>query len=598
MGKKSKAKKLAKLKEHEKKVAHEKKHEHKEHKETHKEGHKLPKIKISKKKFFGGVFVLIMVLILVSVGYLLFAKAFRSTPVAKYLPKYSTIAFLELNTNEEHNQYLKTFDLLKNQPKLSKAEAITYLENTLGVSYETDIKSWLGREAGVAYLNSKNQDNKIYKVYFAEVLSEKNAKFFIKEGSEKDYDGKKIYQWANAKKSDFNSPYIVFVDDYLFASEDEDAIKELLDLQKEGGETLNSSGKYNNIDNNLPISKAAFLYLDFSQMNNEFFKEIPFLSEKGISMVTIESLLKLFDAEGLALVALDNNFEVDSFTSLNADEFGHTEYLNFSGNYTAQLADYVVDNTLAFWGGINLESQTKRIAEVISGADKGVMSLFNNLVENFSKKYFGPNIDPVKDIWPLFEKEYALAIEKIGDKEIYKLIVELDDPKKEALKLQDLANNFAQYGGIYTPKVVEHTLPDGTKAKEIIAIPGEIQKEEIKYKDTTIYRLKMNEDMGEICYAFINSIAVIANDLEGVKSTIDIISGEKKSLRQSTAFIYNIRPVLRNSDEITYMNLSELLPIFFDGEEVPEVLTPIEFFSSGGNYSKDGVKMINYFHIK
>lgn len=597
MGKKSKAKKIAKQKEHEKKLAHEKKHEHKEHKEAHKEGHKLPKIQINKRKLFGGILVLIMALILVSVGYLLFAKAFRPTPVGKYLSRYNTIAVLEINTNEEHNQYMKVFDLLNNQPKLSETAAIAYVENSLGVRYDTDIKSWLGREAGVAYINSKTEDDKIYKIYFAEVLSDKNARLFIKEGSEKDYNGKKIYQWANTKKSEFNSPYTVFMDDYIFASLDENAIKEFIDFQVEGGENLMSASKYKNIDNNLPISRAAFLYLDFGQMNNEFFKEVPMLSEKGFSMATIESLLKLFEAEGLALVALDNNLEVDSFTSLNLDEFGDAEYLDFSDDYTAQLADYVADNSLAFWGGVNLESQAKRMVEVVSGADEGVMSLFNNLVENFGKKYFGPNTDP-DDVWNLFEKEYALAIEKNGDKEIYKIIIELNKPKEDALKLQDLANNFAQYGGIYTPKVVETTLPDGTKAREIIAVAGEIQKSEVKYKDTTIYQLKMNEDMGEICYAFINNIAVIANDLEGVKSTIDIISGEKKSLRQSTAFTFNIRPVLRNSDEVTYMNLNELMPIFFKGKEIPEMLAPIEFFSSGRNYDENGVKTTNYLHIK
>ena len=184
------------------------------------------------------------------------------------------------------------------------------------------------------------------------------------------------------------------------------------------------------------------------------------------------------------------------------------------------------------------------------------------------------------------------------NKEIYKIVVELKDPKKDALKLQDLANDFAQYGGIFTPKVVEHTLPDGTVGKEIVAVAGEIKKEEVKYKDTTIYQLKMNEEMGEICYAFINNIAVIANDLDGVKSTIDIISGEQKSLRQSSAFVYNISPVLKNSDEVTYMNLGELMPIFFKGEELPKMLKPIEFFSSGRTYSKEGIKTVNYLHIK
>ena len=43
---------------------------------------------------------------------------------------------------------------------------------------------------------------------------------------------------------------------------------------------------------------------------------------------------------------------------------------------------------------------------------------------------------------------------------------------------------------------------------------------------------------------------------------------------------------------------SKFLAVFYDFKQEDEILKSIEFFSSGRNYSEEGIKTVNYLHIK
>lgn len=547
------------------------------------------KQKVDKRTFFGGVFTLIMLLILVSVAYLIFEKAFRPTPLAKYLPEEHTIALLELNTNTEHNQFFKTFELLEDYSQYSPEKIKTYMENKFSINFDTDVSPWLGRQTGVAYIHSQKEKGKILKFYFAEIFSPKNATDFLSGKELESYEGHKIYKLEQPL-------YITFIDEYLVFTTDEAGIYEFIDMQKDS--PLYSSAKYRKINNNLPLSKAAFLYIDFDEMTDGFFKELPILSEKGVSMETIQPLTKLFEAEGFALIAMDDNFAIESFLSLDTGKLKGGQYITFANKYNARLTEYILDDVVAFWGGANLEYQLKRMVEVLAGGDKAAILVFEHLLESYAQKYFGQETNLEKDILKLFSSEFALAIEQIDEKYIYKLVIELDNPNTDAIKLQELANNFALTGGIFEPKVVEHELEDGTISRELVAIPEEVVKNEIEYNGKIIYGLEMGKRDWGIYYTLIDDIAVIANNILGVESTIDILENNKKSLKETAIFTHNIRPVLRTSDEVSYFNSDGLFPILFGKKVIPDYLKPIESLSSGKNYFNDGIKTINYLRIK
>ncbi len=531
------------------------------------------KFHANKKKIFGGVLAMIMSLALLWVGVLLFNTALRPEPVAGFLPADRTIAVLTLNNNPVHNQYLNVKSILEKYPEYSVG---AFIEN----NFPAQLKSSLGREVGFVLLHSKDDIDNIEKIYFAE----------ISDTAGLNYKPEKLYN-----NNDF---YQTLIGDMIFFGKDRAAIDNLIVFNKSDDEALSSTQGYKSVDGNVPFANAAFLYLNFDQINDNFLKQFSFFTQKGISLEGITPLIKLFRAEGFALIALEDDLKVESFLALDREKISGSKYINFKSAYHANLANYVSENALAFWGGENLENQLKRMIEVISGGDQAAVLIFDNFLDNQSKQYFGPNVDLQKDLLALLQNEFAFAIEHDDGKAFYKVLIELNDPKNDALKIQEIANNFVQVGGFFEPKIVEHTLQDGTKSREIIANPEEIVKNESEYMGRTIYELKIGNQGWGIYYTLIGDVAILANHIDGVKSSIDIEAAQAKSLRSSKYFVYNLDPVLKNSDEISFFNFSGLMPILFKDQSYPKIFNIIDSLSSGRNYSVSGIGSIDYLHIK
>lgn len=591
MGKKSKAKKVVRDMLQEKEAEKDIKKSKKKEKETASK----PRFQINKKKLFGGVLAVIMLAALASVGYLLFQKAFRAEPIAKFLPANSTVAILEINTNFDHNQLNKTFNLLGNHPEYSKKKLIEKAEIALGLNYENDLKPWLGRQVGVALLNSSKENGTVYEMYFAEFVSRTNLDIFLEKykPAENTYIGKKTYLATMPK----GQIYLTFINNYLFFTPTEQAIFQLLDSQNNSTDKLYSSRQYRKVDNNLPLNRTAFLFLNFDQLSDGFFEHFPALSEAGINNMVIKPFLKTFNAEGATLVAMENNFAVQSFLSLDEKVSENSEYLSFEKKYNARLADLLAPETVAFWGGENLDQQLKKILELLSGGDQSSLVLFDRILENYTQKYFGQDIKFKEDILPFFEEEFAVAIEKNDTGNIYKLLFELQSPQTDTVKLHQMAGNFAAQGAIFEPKVVDHTLEDGTVGKEIIAVPEEIIKSESNYNDITISELKMGKQSWGIYYAVIDDVAVVTNNIDAVRNTIDLSGNKKSSLSSTEIFSASIKPVLSSSDEVSYFNFDAIMPLLFK-QKTPDIFEMMSSLSSGRNYFNDGVVTINYLHIK
>lgn len=599
MGRKSKAKKILREQtqamEEEKQLAKAKKKSKKtaEKVSTDGEPRKL-RFKINKKKLFGGILALIMLAILGAVAYLIFEKAFRAEPIAKFLPAESTVAILEVNTNFDHAQLNKSFELLKNNPAYSKEKLISYAEKLFNFNYEADLKPWLGREAGIAYLNSAKDNNAAYPIFFAEVMSKVNVEKSLQKFSPKEniYTGTKTYSITLPS----GPASLTFIGDYLFVSPQEQAIFQLLDSQNSSTPKLYSTDKYRRVDNNIPLNRTAFIFLNFDQLSDAFLHQLPFLDR--VSMVTIKPFIRSFDSEGAALIALNKDFSIQTFLTLHSNNSGNASYFSFEKKYSASLANYLSKDTLALWGGQNLESEIQKTVSTFAGGEDSSQMIVDQILQTYTQRYFGQSTNFKEDILPLLKKEFAFAVETQGNENVYKLIFELDSAQSDSVKLQQLAKDFASYGGIFEPKVVEHTLPDGTIGKEIVAAPEEITRNETSYNDTTIYELKMGKQNWSIYYTIIDDIAIISNNIDSIKLSMDLRRSKGESLSSTPQFKEDIEPVIKGSDEVSYFDLSKILPLIFKQKDLPPLLDIIYSFSSGKNYFEDGVVSINYLRIK
>jgi hypothetical protein len=588
MGKKSNEKRKRREVEDELKKPVKKIKKEKKQKKDKKE--KIGKIKLSKQKIFGGIFALIMLCILVAVGYLLFQRALRPEPLAKMLPEEKTIILAELNSNFSHHQLTKTFELLGQNESYKKERLIQFIENKFLINYELDIEPWIGRQVGIAFM--KSEDESIEKVYFAEIFSEKNAIEYISEkASIEEYEENKIYIKNDGKNSTIIKDYIVF-------AENSEVLKYLIDFNNSDNANLYESRAYRRIDDNMPINKLVFLYVNFELISNEVISEIPIMKNLGVNLEDLSPLIKLFESEGMSIVAMDDKFAVQGFLSMSKNDIEDSKYIGFKEKYSAELTNYISEDAIAFWGGENFEYQTKRLLEALSRGEGDMISLFEKTLNNYTHKYFGPEISFSSDILPLFAHEFGVSIEEVNGKTTYKIILELYNPTEDSVKLHEIANNFAEIGMVFEPQVVETTLEDGTVAKEIVAVSEEIIKTESEYKNYTIYEMQIGLNDWSISYAVVDEMAVISTATDGIKSLIDIKENPKNSLKNSQTFSKLISPVLKNSDEISYFNMEKVMPLMFESQELPIFIELISKISSGKSYFEDGITSINYLLLR
>ncbi|MBL4695034.1 hypothetical protein JKY72_06740 [Candidatus Gracilibacteria bacterium] len=515
---------------------------------------KKKKINIPKQQIFIAALVIIMLTILISTGFFLFSKAFRATPVAHYLPAENTVLTIEFNVDTNHKQMQQALELLD-----IRVPNILNLNNL----------SWIGRQAGVSILS---YEDSLHTIYFAEISQQAGSQKFMEENPDSHRLG-----------------------DYIFIAEDNQGIAALKALADK--EPVSKTEKYIKIRNNLPFNRFGFLYLNFDLIDDNFFKNFPALSQRGLSKSLLDPFLKLFDAEGISFIALEDRFALQSFLSLNTNGLKNNSYIHLSKKYRAELSKFISPDVLFFWGGQNVEHQLNRLFEVLSLGRSSKFAFMEELLNTSIQKYFGDDVNLKDDILSLLSDEFAFAVEGNAKNKIYKVLIELDSPKADAERLKSLADSFSAAGAFFQTKVVPYTLPDGTQSREIVAVPEEILQQEDTYKEHVIHSMTMKKRKFAIHYTIKDNLAIISNNIDSLKQSIDLEQGTD-SLMNSELFATNIEPILRSSDAISYLNLEVLLEDLFEDEKMIELLKPFSAITSGKNYFNDGISSINYLNLR
>lgn len=549
------------------------------------------KLKIQKHQIYGVIFVIIMLFLLISSGYLIFKRAFRSQEIAKFLPAQQTVFTLELNYNPQHNQLMKAAKIFQKYPIYSIDSLQNLLQNALQTNFETGISPWLGKNLGLTILNSSKNPGEIFTIYFLETAdTDKIENWLAENASTQTYNDNEIYLLQNGKR-------LTSIDEYLFLSQNDTALKELIDFSVSGKETLFEQKTYLRAKNNLPFNYIAFAFINFKNLGDDFFTNFEPVKKKNVALESVKPFFKFFDSEGLALVALDKKFALQTFLNLNTEEIENTEAFEERDKYKADLASFVKEDALIFWGGNNLEDQLKRLILAMSGGNKDAMQIFDSVLQNYTNRYFGPDITLSIDILPLFNNEFGLAIEEYNKTLTYKLLLKVNNAEKALEELHNIFDNFAKIGAVYEQKTVTHTMQDGTVGKEIIAVSQDIRRQKLQYGENEIFKLTIGQKNSNIFYAVIDRYAVITDNFETIKNATNLMRNNGDSLRTSKDFQELIKQILNSSDEVNYLNFDHLMPLIFEGKKVPDYLLPLSSLTSGKNYFQDGITTINYLDI-
>lgn len=590
MGRKSSEKKKRKIIE-----------EHKVAKITHKPEHKpvhpvtplIParKLEIPYRRILSALISVTFLFVIVFVGANLFKKAFSAMPLSEILPYDKVIALIEINTNADHTQMVKAEKLLKNSA-YSSVNSIQKLNKRLSVDVEKDIKPWLGRNIGIAEIELPEGD--LATVFFIETLSQKASDEFLKKIAEKnlsELSQKDIVQsfalrYPGEDRSKDFLMYTAYLEDYVIFSPSDKAIRLVISKENKSSKKVANSDEYEKAQENLPINRIASIFMNFDKSQDKLFQKYGEILNSAFLNSAIKPFAALFSAESAVLTAGDNSFAVESFINLNSSYLKGNKYTSSKEKYSANLMDYVSQDAYIFWGGQNLEKQVKKIVAVLSEGEESTNRIFEEMLKNYSEKYLGSSVSMEDDIYPLVTDEFLLAVSKKDGKNAYTLLLKLDDPLEDGLKLQKIANNFISSGAVFEPHIEEHSLPDGTVSKELVATPEELIKSESTYKDIAIYEMETESKNWGIYYAIFDSSAIISTSKKALTEDLDVaLNSSQNSLKKSNIFAFQIAPLMNYSDEVSYFDLSQIL----------QKASFIKSLSTSRQYVSDGI-MSNY-HI-
>ncbi|MBT3864808.1 DUF3352 domain-containing protein [Candidatus Peregrinibacteria bacterium] len=553
-----------------------------------------PKKHLPPQKIFGTLLVLIMATILIVFGVHIFQKTFRPTPLAEFLPAERTSALIEVNTYADHTQLTKIDKLLSNTEYSSESLAMS-IQEKFNINFALDIQPWLGRQIGAAEIDA-DPENPLATVFFLETLSKEatlKALNNIAENNlstleEIEADNKKYYSLNLRDKSENRDLdkhfYADFLGNYLILTTDVKAI-EL--LQKEHFTPLSDREEYEDIEDEMPFNKVAFVFINYSVAHDKLVQKYNNITGTSLYSTAKTPFNEVVKAEGLSLIAKDDHLQIESFSKLKEPYLRGNKYLNQSKSYRSKLTKYMPNDSVVFWGGVDAITQIKRLVAVLSEGSQTTTEVFEGVIQNYTEKYLGSSISLEEDVYPLLENEFALAMSRDAaaaeaGKNMYTIILKLEDPGDDTLRLQKIATNFVSTGAVFEPHVVEHELPDGTVAKEIVASPEELIKAEDQYGDVVIYEMATADKSWGVYYAVVDDLAIISTGKESLKDSIKFTTGE------ATNEFSNVPTIAPGSDDTIYIDTKALFPD----------INLIKSISAGREYFGDGITAHYYINVE
>jgi len=563
-----------------------------------------------KQKIKGGILALIGLFALTYIGLFLFGKFFRPEALAEILPQDESVAVLELNTDGASDQIKQFYDTLKNYPVYQKNNIEGLMNTLLNMDFAKDVEPWLGRKIGIAlikfqpagastengmilnpvvFIESRDHEITIEKLK-ARALQESKLDLVYTE-----YQGFKLYSYTSTGRFHF-----VFINNYLVIAKDEETIKFLID-QFSKGKKLADDESYMKVANNLPPNNVAFGYIDYVKLFDAILHNDPkFVAEKGQDYLALKPFISLFKADGVVVVAEKGKLVAQEYTLMDKQQFGDEGFLTYNDKYDGKLLSLANPDLVMLAGGHDLTKEIKRLQELFKAGTKTSSLIFDGVLEAQKEQYFGKEISLKDDIYPLLQGEYLITVEKSFEEPVITFFLELKDKNDDATNFEKLVTAFVQTSGIFTPKVKDVTLPDGTKGKEIVASPEAIQRFNESIDGISVTSLQIGNTGVTLYYTIVGQDLVISTDHDNMKNII-MRSNGKLEENFTTASFYqnNIQPALHTADEMVMLKIGALSALtgLSENEIVKPYVLPLGNLTATKNYFADGISSIYQFEI-
>lgn len=462
------------------------------------------KLEILKQKQMGIALVALGVFLALFIFIFLYYKIIRITGFPEILPSKETVAYIEFPT---------VFD---------DADSLTQkLNKTLKIDWNKEIAPFAGERAAVVFLKGSSP-NKLLPFALIQVRSLEQAFAYVKSFHNQT---KEIKEKHISAITTFETPAVnfAFLSDVLVLAPSSEALATFLSSGL--SQTLGSDAQF--IATKQHLAGQYFAYIRP--------KEVPRSALSLIGSAIPQMPIMTFSLPSLGLAANKNGaaWQGESYAAFEKNLAAETAPLP----YRALLLPFIPPDFELMIAGQNLHSQIKKIDALL--ASNFTFPTLSELVSRTTKEYLP---DLKKEVAPLLISEFALTIK--GSKVLF--VAEVDEKTAQA-SIQKIHDSFKKNAGRFAPKVIDVTLPDKTKAQELVPDPSQIEPFEEKFQHLTIKGFSLGKKRG-VYDAVVQGKWFISNDLTLLEKAILLTQEPGAQLRDSKLYKDSLQPILKNPE--------------------------------------------------
>ncbi len=536
--------------------------------------------------------------VLIFVATFLFGKFFKPQALADLLPEKNTVALIEINTDSADDQVKQVSNLLKKYPVYQRENLIQLLNTSTLFNFEKNIEPWLGRKIGLAFLSDTQKQISFEPVLFVESRNHEQTLSFLTGSNPNitstEYKGIKIYSGVDTVNVIFQNQKFAFINNYLVLTEKQSTLENLIKVSKGEEKRLADEDTYRRIANNLPQGSLVFGYYNTGKIIETLLSDPEYLAKNGREIAALRPFIDLFAAEGFTVFAQEKKLNGQIYTSLNREKITEQGFMSFQEKYRGELLKYITSEPVLLVGGHDLVTELSRLETVFKTGTKASSAIFNGLVEAQKDIYFGKDISLTEDIYPLLKGEYLISVEGSFETPTVSLLLKFDNPTQDQGRFEKLIDQFMKVGGIFTPKVRDVTLPDGTKGQEIAAFPEKITRLTDNYQGILINTLQIGNTGSSVNYAFYEDKIFLSNSSDAIKNFISRgTNPDLPTLEDTNLYKQNITPMLANGDQFFNLKLGSVTDLLgLNSEQMKPYTVPFTNFTISKNYFNDGISTL------
>jgi hypothetical protein len=472
---------------------------------------------------------------------------FSNRSVTYLLPAEKTIAVFELED-------LSLPPRLKQETVLDLLGLSAMAKATFGLDASTLQSKLSDGRLGLALIDDGTPQNK--PLLFMHVVQRGNALKYLESLALPDetltLSGDKknlIYSYPKGQAFVFG-----FVGPYLFVAKDAETIKMIQDVEQQKLPSLEADATVQKSLSNLPKKTWARGYLNLQALS--------FGADSRLGQ-TVTPLATLLDHLTFTVRKEHNGFHFNTLLSMAPDALALKKGAVAKNRFTYGLADTIGSKALAgYIGGSDLSAEWQNTLESLSQLNPTYGIILEGILRAQANKIFGEDVSLSDDLYPLFEGEYALAFENLEKGQLgVKLMLKHSDRAFADIKLKKLQAGFRLLAAQFSPRVKSVTLPDGTISKEMVADATRLKETSETYQDADIQCLEIADSPMGFCTALTDDLILLGNNLASIKETIDLTITPKFALSQSQSFRQSLSNLSAVSDEISYFDLGNVMPL-------------------------------------